>query len=65
MGSPRRIFTLTVITEVTFVDDPPSAEIVQNYLKHLTEELNRAAEAISLRSVKGHRVLYCAGGVVA
>jgi hypothetical protein len=60
----QRIATITVITEVTFVGDP-SPEVVQNYLKHLTEELNRAAEAISLRAVEDHRVLYCAGGVVA
>lgn len=60
----QRIATITVITEVTFVGDP-SPEVVENYLKHLTEDLNRAAAAISLRSVEDHRVLYCAGGVVA
>jgi len=61
----QRIATITVITEVTFVGDPPLPEAVQNYLEHLTEELNRAAAAITLRTVKDHRVLYCAGGVVA
>lgn len=60
----QRIATITVITEVTFVGDPPP-EAVQNYLKHLTEELNRTAAAITLRTVEDHRVLYCAGGVVA
>lgn len=62
MADPRT-FTLTVITEVEFVD-PPNNETMQNYLKHLTEDVKKAADALSLRTVKDHRVRYCSGGVV-
>jgi hypothetical protein len=65
MASSKRIVTLTVIAEGLFVDDSPSSETVDHYLEHLTDAVNKSAQALSLRSLKGNRVLYCKGGVVA
>ena len=63
MASPERLFTVTVITGVEFVGSSSEA-FEENYLKHLTEEVEKAAKALSLRSVQGNRVLYCGGGAV-
>jgi hypothetical protein len=64
MSSARRTFAVTVITEVDFVDDNPST-YEQNVLEHLSEDLRRVADGLSLRSIQGVRVLYCGGGVLA
>ncbi len=60
-----RTFAATIITEVEFVGgDSESEEINQNYLKHLTEELEKAASNLSLRTIKDLRVTMCAGAVM-
>ena len=56
-------FAATIITDVEFVGGS-SDQADQNYLKHLTEELEKAATHLSLRTIKGLRVTYCAGGVM-
>jgi hypothetical protein len=53
-----KLFVATLITEVevsasNFGDEEP-------YRQHLTEELTKAARAIRLRSISGHKVLHCA-----
>jgi hypothetical protein len=60
---PRK-FAATIITEVEFVGGDSSDQFDENYLKHLTEELEKAANGLSLRSIKGLRVTFCAGGVM-
>ena len=60
-----RTFAATIITEVEFVGgDSESEEINQNYLKHLTDELEKAASNISLRTIKDLRVTMSAGAVM-
>jgi hypothetical protein len=60
---PRK-FAATIITEVEFVGGDASDQFDENFLKHLTEELEKAASRLSLRSLKGVRVTFCAGGVM-
>ena len=59
-----RTFAATVITEVEFVGSDSSDQFDQNFLQHLTEELEKAATRLSLRSIKGVRVTFCVGGVM-
>ena len=59
-----RTFAATIITEVEFVGGDSSDQADENYLKHLTEELEKAASRLSLRTIKGLRVTFCAGGVL-
>jgi len=59
-----RTFATTIITEVEFVDGDSSDLFDQNYLTHLTEELEKAASRLSLRTIKDLRVTFCAGGVM-
>jgi len=59
-----RTFAATIITEVDFVGGDSSDQMDPNYLKHLTEELEKAASRISLRSIQGLRVTYCGGGLM-
>jgi hypothetical protein len=59
-----RTFATTIITDVEFVGGDSSDQADQNYLKHLTDELEKAATHLSLRTIKGLRVTYCAGGVM-
>jgi hypothetical protein len=52
-----RRFMVHFVTEIDFVDgDEASDQTVQNYQKHLAETVQDAAEAISLRTIKGVRV---------
>ena len=45
------------VTEIDFVDgDEASDEVVQTYKKHLAETVQDAAEALSLRTIKGSQV---------
>ena len=59
-----RTFAATIITEVEFVGDNASDQFDENFLKHLTEELEKAASRLSLRAVKDVRVTFSAGGVM-
>ena len=59
-----RTFAATIITDVEFVDGDSSDQFDQTYLKHLTEELEKAANEVSLRMIKDVRVTFCAGGVM-
>ena len=59
-----RTFAATIITDVEFVDGDSSDQFDQTYLKHLTEELEKAASQVSLRMIKDVRVTFCAGGVM-
>jgi hypothetical protein len=46
-----------LVTEIDFVDgDEVSNEILQNYQKHLSETVQNAAQALSLRTIKDSRV---------
>ena len=58
---PRK-FAATIITEVEFVGSDSSDQSDENYLQHLTEELEKAATGLSLRSIKGRaRDVLCRG----
>ena len=59
-----RTFAATIITEVDFVGGDKSDQMDENFVKHLTEELEKAASRISLRSIKDVRVTFCAGGIM-
>lgn len=59
-----RTFAVTMITEVEFVEGDSSDLFDQNYLKHHTEELEKAANRLSLRTIKDLRVTFCGGGVM-
>ena len=59
-----RTFAATIITEVEFVGDNASDQFDENFLKHLTEELEKAASRLSLRAVKDVRVTFSTGGVM-
>jgi hypothetical protein len=64
-GDMPRTFAATIITEVEFVGgDTESEEINQNYLKHLTTELEKAASNLSLRTIKDARVTMSAGAMM-
>ena len=60
--SSSGISAVTVITQVDF-EDELSSEAQKNILEHLTEKVQNAAAGLSLRTVKGVRVLYCGGGI--
>jgi aspartyl/asparaginyl-tRNA synthetase len=50
-------FMAHVVTEIDFVDgDDVSDGVVENYAKHLAEELQKAARDLSLRTIKGTSV---------
>jgi hypothetical protein len=52
-----RRFMVHLVTEIDFVDgDEVSNEILQNYQKHLSETVQNAAQALSLRTIKDSRV---------
>jgi translation elongation factor EF-Ts len=52
-----RRFMVHFVTETDFVDgDEAADEVVQNYKKHLAETFQHAAEALSLRTIKGVQV---------
>ena len=52
-----RRFMVHLVTEIDFVDgDEVSDEILQNYQKHLSETVQNAAQALSLRTIKDSRV---------
>ena len=52
-----RRFMVHLVTEVDFEDgDEASDKTVQNYQKHLKETVQSAAQALSLRTIKGARV---------
>ncbi len=50
-------FMAHVMTNIVFVDgEDVSDEIVENYAKHLAEELEKAAKNLSLRAIKNTSV---------
>ena len=50
-------FMAHVVTDIIFVDgDDVSDKIVENYAKHLAEELEKAAGALSLRTIQSTSV---------
>ena len=52
-----RRFMVHFVTEIDFVDgDEASDDVVQTYKKHLAETVQDAAEALSLRTIKGSQV---------
>ena len=52
-----RRFMVHLVTEVEFEDgDEASGDVVQTYKKHLAETVQDAAEALSLRTIKGSQV---------
>ena len=52
-----RRFMVHLVTEVDFEDgDEASDETVQNYQNHLRGMVQSAAQALSLRTIKGTRV---------
>jgi hypothetical protein len=52
-----RRFMVHLVTQIDFVDgDEASDEAVQNYQKHLSETVQNAAQALSLRTIKDARV---------
>ena len=59
-----RTFAATIITEVDFVGGDSSDQADENYLKHLTEELEKAANHLSLRTIKGLRVTLCSAALM-
>ena len=51
-----------VVTEIQFVDgDDVSDRVRENYAKHLAEELQKAAQHLSLRTIKSTRVALFSG----
>ena len=52
-----RRFIVRLVTEIDFIDgDEASDEAVQNYQKHLSETVQNAAQALSLRTIEDSRV---------
>jgi hypothetical protein len=52
-----RRFMVHFVTEIDFVEgDEASDDVVQTYKKHLAETVQEAAEALSLRTIKGSQV---------
>jgi hypothetical protein len=52
-----RRFMVHFVTEIDFVDgDEAADDAVQTYKKHLAETVQGAAEALSLRTIKGIQV---------
>jgi hypothetical protein len=52
-----RRFMVHLVTQIDFVDgDEASDEAVQNYQKHLSETVQNAAQALSLRTIEDSRV---------
>jgi hypothetical protein len=52
-----RHFTVHLATEIDFVDgNDVSDALVQNYEKHLAEELKKTAQNLSLRTIRGTKV---------
>jgi hypothetical protein len=52
-----RRFMVHFVSEIDFVDgDEASDDVVQNYKKHLSETVQDAAEALSLRTIKSSQV---------
>jgi hypothetical protein len=60
----QRMFAATIITAVEFVGNESSDQFDDNYIRHLTEELAKAASRLSLRTMKGHRVEFSAGALL-
>jgi hypothetical protein len=59
----RRTFSVTVVTEIDFVDSP-NDDVVQSHLERLVDSLRETAEGISTRVTAGVRVAFCGGGVL-
>ena len=52
-----RRFMVHFVSEIDFVDgDDASDDVVQNYKRHLSETVQDAAEALSLRTIKSSQV---------
>ena len=52
-----RRFMVHFVSEIDFMDgDEASDDVVQNYKKHLSETVQDAAEALSLRTIKSSQV---------
>jgi hypothetical protein len=52
-----RRFMVHLVTEIDFVDgDNVPSGVKENYQKHLAEELQKAADNLSLRTIKGTQV---------
>jgi hypothetical protein len=56
-----KLYTVTVVAEIELVSSTPEAE--DNTLKHLTDEIQKAADALSTRQIQSLRVVYCGGGI--
>ena len=57
-----RLFMVHFVTEIDFVDgDEASDDVVQTYKKHLAETVQDAAEALSLRTIKGFVIVTTRG----
>ena len=59
-----RLFTATVITEVEFVSDTSTPAVDESYLRDLIEEIEKAANQMSRRNIRAHRVTFSGGGVM-
>ena len=59
-----RLFTATVITEVEFVSDTSTPAVDESYLRDLIEEIEKAANQMSRRNIRAHRVTFSGGGVL-
>lgn len=53
-----RSFITLLVTEIDFVDDDlASDEVAQNYEKHLMTAIQEAADGLSLRTIRGTKVV--------
>jgi hypothetical protein len=60
-----RRFMLHLETAIDFVDgDGVSDEIVQGYERHLAETVQKTAKTLSLRTIKGNRVVAVQAGEI-
>ena len=56
-----KLFTVTVVAEIELIDS--TAGLQDDTLKHLTDEIQKTAVALSTRVIKSVRVVYCGGGI--
>jgi hypothetical protein len=56
-----KLFTVTVVAEIELIDSTTGLE--DDTLKHLTDEIQKTADALSTRVIKSVRVVYCGGGI--
>ena len=59
--SKSKLYTVTVVADIELVSSTPEAE--GNTLKHLTDEIQKTADALSTRQIQSLRVVYCGGGI--